>query len=124
MGYIKHDAIILTAWDEERMAKIHAKAQETGLPVSEIVKSPVNGYRSFFIAPDGSKEGWDASDEGDRRRETFKHWLRANPELYCEWVQVSYSSDSNKALIADESNKMGHIDVETVAPRQLPAPKN
>ena len=35
------------------------------LLVSEIKNSIVNHYASFFIFPDGSKEGYDASDDGD-----------------------------------------------------------
>jgi hypothetical protein len=42
---------------------------------SPLVASPMNGFYSFFIPPDGSKDLWPESDHGDGRREKFLRWL-------------------------------------------------
>ena len=31
----------------------------------------VNGYTTYVFAPDGSKEGWDSSEQGDNCRNMF-----------------------------------------------------
>lgn len=62
MGYVKHNSIIVTDYKDDRIITIHKKARKMfGVHVSDIVASELNGYCSFFIAPDGSKEGWDFS---------------------------------------------------------------
>ena len=58
MGYIRHNAVIVTAagYDEalQALERAHRKAQELFGPlVTPVVESVINGYRSFFVAPDG-----------------------------------------------------------------------
>jgi hypothetical protein len=96
MGYIRHDAIIATSWDKKYLAPALKKAEELGLPCSEIVDSQTNGYCSFLIAPDGSKEGWDESGRGDMARQVWKDWADdeyTKKQLYVSWVHVSYAGD-------------------------------
>ena len=62
MGYICHHAIVVTSSFEATLSDAWIKARQLFANVSPIVSSPLNGYRSFFVAPDGSKEGWDESD--------------------------------------------------------------
>lgn len=75
MGYIRHHAIIVTRWSHDSLVDAQKKAIELGHAVSAIVRSVINGYESFLIAPDGSKEGWSESDDGDARRDKFIEWL-------------------------------------------------
>jgi len=105
MGYIRHDAIIVTAWDEERLSRAHAKARELKLPVSEVVPSGVNGYVSFLIAPDGSKEGWQPSDDGDKNRAAWKAWARDEKELWVDWTHIRYGGDDDDATIEEHSRQ-------------------
>jgi hypothetical protein len=97
MGYIAHNAIICTAWDEKRLKVARDQAVSIfGGTVSEIVSSPINGYKSFFVAPDGSKEGWYDSDKGDEKREEFCRWLDnewSNSDLWIDYVGVRYGGD-------------------------------
>jgi hypothetical protein len=82
MGYMRHHAIICSGpapikdegapWISSiaeyvtSLQRAHDKATAIfGDTVSPIVISPVNGIGSFFIAPDGSNEGWEDSDAGD-----------------------------------------------------------
>lgn len=110
MGYIRHDAIVVTSWDEKYLLPAIAKAVELGLPCSEIVESPVNSYCSFLIAPDGSKEGWDESAKGDAAREAWKAWANAaytNDGLYCQWAHISYAGDeSDDTKLVDQAARV------------------
>jgi hypothetical protein len=74
MGYIKHHAIVVTSWNDALIVEAHAKAVEYCRLVTPLSETGVNGYRSFLIAPDGSKEGWGDSDLGDAEREAFIRW--------------------------------------------------
>jgi len=91
MGYMNHHAIIVTASSGEGINKVHAKACEIfGELCSEIIDSKMNGYATFFVAPDGSKEGWQDSDEGDERRTEFKDWLKIDRHYSIEAVEIYY----------------------------------
>lgn len=94
MGYIAHHAIIVTGSDygTTEVQEAHKRAEELGMAVSSIVDSPINGYASFFIAPDGSKEGWGASEEGDKRRNEFKTWIRESGR-YLDFAEVRFGGD-------------------------------
>lgn len=65
MGYMRHHAIVVTTYTDDHARLALGKALELGMSCSDVVASPVNGYLSFFVAPDGSKEGWARSKEGD-----------------------------------------------------------
>jgi len=112
MGYIKHDTIVVTGDD---LDKVRAKAIELfeeiipsiHCPVSEIVGPMVNGTCSFFIAPDGSKEGWDTSDDAEKARELFLIWLDENRTKYwCDYVAVRFGGDDDRNEITNQ-NKDG-----------------
>ena len=77
MGYIKHNTIVVTGWNEEHMNQAREKAvelfekftEEEGVVspygsklISPIIGGLVNSQLSFFIAPDGGKEGWTTSN--------------------------------------------------------------
>ena len=71
--------------------------------VSPLVESIINNFFSFFIAPDGSKEGYDASDDGDKIRkliieliEKSKNADGYNPFRYAE---VCYGDDNYESKI-------------------------
>ena len=105
MGHICHHGIVVTAWNKERIAKAHAKAKEIfGVNVSEIVPSQINGYVSFLVAPDGSKEGWIDSQNGDDEREKFKHFLEHTRELYCDWIEYEHDVDNAFARLSASSS--------------------
>lgn len=97
MGHVCHNAIVVTSFQDETIKAARAKAVELGCPATEIVRSNVNAYYTFLIAPDGSKEGWADSEEGDRRRSEFRDWTRSvryeDDSSPLEWVEVSYGSD-------------------------------
>lgn len=93
MGYIRHHAIIVTAWDSRQLATCIAKAEELGLVHTEITESKINGYASFMIVPDGSKEGWGDSDEGESARAQWVKWAKESKNLWADWVLLNYGGD-------------------------------
>lgn len=123
MGYMAHHTIVVCGWQEGAVKAAHAKAVElcdgvmnrdTGEPgytlVSPILGPYVNGYTSFFISPDGSKEGWDTSQLGDTAREAFTEWLQEQRKdgKYLDWVEVRFGGDDpHKARIEGHVRRTG-----------------
>lgn len=78
MGVISHRALLVTGSYGSFLNNAHAKAVEDFkdvAPVSPILESPMNGYESFVVGPDGSKEGWEASDKTDIASREFVDYL-------------------------------------------------
>lgn len=106
MGSMEHHAILLTSWHDEHIKTARAKAVEIlescfkadpvakdgGQLVSPVVSGLVNSQYSFFIAPDGSKEGWETSNIGDQARRLLMEWLD-NSGLYIEYALVRFGGD-------------------------------
>ena len=108
MGYVKHHAIVVTSWNDEVIEFALVEARRCGLAVC-LVASECEGYHSVFVAPDGSKEGWAESDDGDKRRGAFKGWMRAQQYedggSSLEWVEVAYGNDDHDAIVTDHQWK-------------------
>lgn len=105
MGAMCHHAIIVTSWDAEKLHNAHMKAIEIGCSVSAVTPGVTNGYRSFLVAPDGSKEGWGESDRGDQQRAQLIDYL--NSHRYDDgsnalnWVEVAFADDYGKPRITN-----------------------
>ena len=80
MGYRVHHTIVVTGlfgWPYPKPEDAHTKAVEIfGDLVTPIIKSPVNGIGTFFVAPCGSNVGWEDFEEFEQKRMSFKDWLR------------------------------------------------
>lgn len=111
MGHIRHHAIIVTSWDGHAIEAAWDHAKGLDMSPTDISDPQVNGYQSFLIPPDGSKEGWTASDDGDSRRYNFTMWLRTqrhdDKSSPLEWVEVEYGSDDRSARVADSEWRKG-----------------
>ncbi len=109
MGYERHHAIVVSSWDDKRTDKARRKAKQIGCKVSNVVMSDINGYTSFLIAPDGSKEGWDESEVGDDRRDYFVSWLdtqrHSDGSSSFNWVEVQYGDDDRETKIVRHSDE-------------------
>ena len=106
MGYLRRHAIVVTGDDYKESKDIlaaHAKATEIFPWVSPICPPQVNGERSFFIPPDGSKEGWRNSDEGDERRNSFVAGMRSFNGCV-HWVEVCYAEDEPNTRVTRASD--------------------
>lgn len=103
MGWIRHHAILVTGWQDNKLEEAKKKAEEFGNITTEIVAGNSNGYMTFVVVPDGSKEGWDRSDEGNDARDKFIEWLESqrygDNSSYFYWVEVMYGSDDWDAKV-------------------------
>ena len=121
MGYIRHHAIIVTGRDygEHKsdlsvfcdITDAHREATNVIFGsdcVSDLSVLHINCTRSFCIWPDGSKEGWAESDDGDGRRNAFITWLRAqyheDGSSPVAWAEVQFGDDANEACIVRSSD--------------------
>lgn len=95
MGIMSHHAIVVTAGYGDHAEVAHRKAIEIfgdEGAVSPLSPEAVNGFRSFCVFPDGSKEGWSESEHGDAARALFIEWL--NRRRYCDgstpytWAEI------------------------------------
>jgi hypothetical protein len=106
MGYICHHTITVIASDEGHAKAAHAEAcrlfEAPGVaPVSDILTSPINGYWTFLIAPDGSKEGWRDSQRGNDARAAFVSWLEGalRRSLWLEWAVTAWPEDGDPHVV-------------------------
>lgn len=103
MGVIRHHAIVVTSDVTGAIELAVNTAREIGLDV--LGPSPIvtNNVNTMLVCPDGSKEGWDESDDGDRKRERFMTYL--NSTNYDDgsgplsWVIIAYGDDDASAKI-------------------------
>lgn len=93
MGYIKHHTIIVTDWNDD-IKITHQKAVEIfGQLVSPIIPGLVNNQASFFVAPDGSKEGWLDSDKCNDNRDKFITYMLS--EGRGDFAEVIFGGDDD-----------------------------
>lgn len=111
MGYLRHEAIIVNG-SVERVLRAHSTAllifENNGLGrlVGSIILHAVNGGASFLIAPDGSKEGWELSERGNKARTEFCSWLASKEAsaLFLEWCQLVVGGDDGEYKITASPN--------------------
>lgn len=100
MRYIRHHAIVVTTWDDKKIEVLRNNAIKIfGNLVTEVIKSNINGYNTFFIAPDGSKEGWEDSDIGDKNRSLFLSYIKGE----CDYAELFYGDDEGESKIINHS---------------------
>lgn len=103
MGYIRHHSVIVTTANDDAIEAAHVAAVAIGGCVSPIMHSGMNGYRSFAMLPDGSKEGWEDSDIGDGRRDSIIGWIdRYNQKVgyrAFDWVEVQFGGDDESSAV-------------------------
>ncbi len=115
--YYRHHAIVVTGCIRPYIEHSHKKAVEIFTDVSEIVESNLNNYASFFVPPDGSKEGWEESVAGDENRERFVKYLDSlrckGGGPFLDWVELFYGDDNHECEIVTHS-KQGY-DIGAIA---------
>jgi hypothetical protein len=114
MGYFSHHTIAVSCMSPDLLREAHAFAVSTGAQISGIVESSINGFVSFHVAPDGSKEGWEDSAEGDARRAKIKAWLRskayADGSTSLKWFEVEHPEDGAPRVIDHQGRKPNERD--------------
>ena len=115
MGHMRHHAIVVTGMDFTNTGQgspiheAHGAAKmlfSDVAAVSEMTPEANNGYQSFFVAPDGSKESWPHSDDGDKTRDKFIDYLNSVRNTSClDWVEVQYGDDDGVTKIVRHSDE-------------------
>lgn len=109
MGYMRHHAIIATSYNQKLIREAHAQAETLQMLVSPVVETKLNGYWSFCVFPDGSKEGWDESDRGDERRDRLIEWMESQRfsdlSSPIAWAEIQYGDDERETLISRHSDE-------------------
>lgn len=98
MGYIRHHAIVVTSWNAGLLSAAHAEAERLCKTTTPIVEGTANQQTSFAVLPDGSKEGWPESDNGDASRDSLVEWIEAQcyddgSSSALSWVEVEFPGD-------------------------------
>jgi hypothetical protein len=110
---IRHHTIAITSADRAvletlRMQIINIykekmEAKKGAQLVSPLVESLINNFCTFYIAPDGSKEGYDASEDGDVIRKLIIELINKLKQLDGEnpvrFVEVFFGDDTTKSEI-------------------------
>lgn len=105
MGTSYHEAIIITATTRATAIRYYKLAKEIfkQCPLTYPTKEATNSISTFMIAPDGSKEGWNTSIQGDKERLQFLEVLKAKKGKLgyseIEWVWVKYGFDLDESYI-------------------------
>lgn len=109
MGYMKHDAIMAMTDDwrdigwENTTALVAAFRETIPEPYRRLLVGPVpaivNGHDYWCFLPDGSKEGWETSDEAEKWRAAFVALLREH--VPSEYAAVSFGGDLEAAIVED-----------------------
>jgi len=118
MGVINHDAVLATTWDDKAVDKFRAwldkRVPEDLKDLFHIGPVVTNSYQTVVMMPDGSKEGWDASEEGNRVRDDFIAFIgKDDPDRgYCPWtwVEVSYGEYGQRVTRGNNRNCYGGED--------------
>lgn len=111
MGHRRHHAIVVTG-ASEHLDEAHRLAVALGCSTSEITAPAVNDYRTFVVAPDGSKEGWTESIQGDQRRAQLIAFLEScRDDLMADiaWVEVQFGDDNLETLIVNDSDRSDRL---------------
>ncbi|MCU0417563.1 MAG: hypothetical protein MUE33_10310 [Cytophagaceae bacterium] len=109
MRNIEHHALIITCNDLEVMQdlrttitglyKIHMEASHGEKLITPIYESLINHYYTMSLIPDGSKEGYDASDDNDAIRSKVIQLLKeksTSDRYHLSFIEVRYGGDQEK----------------------------
>ena len=84
--------------------------------VSELIETHLNNIMSFFISPDGSNEGWEASDKGDDNRDAFIEWLESlrydDGSSPLAWAEVQYGDSDGVTKVVRDSDEKSRENVD------------
>lgn len=113
MKNIKHHTIAITSNDKVQLEALRNRvlsiykekmeAKKGNQIVSPIFESLINSFCTFYIIPDGSKEGYDASEDGDTVRksivELINSYNQAGRENIFRFIEISYGEDASAPQI-------------------------
>jgi hypothetical protein len=115
VGYLRHECMVVSSWDRKAVERAHKSAllifKEYDLEeiVGDVTPHKMNGGAAFLIAPDGSKEGWSHSHDGDEARKEFKAYLKGVAgKDFVEWCEVLIGGDDGEYRVTASPNGAEH----------------
>lgn len=100
MGYIRHDLACIVV-SEEKVPEIESWRECLSADAARFVVGPVvgvNGYVSYAVLPDGSKEGWGTSNDLDGVRDMLLGFAKSG-RWSDDGIQVRFGGDDPDAMI-------------------------
>lgn len=111
MGVENNNAVLATTWSEAALARLGAWISEQPKEWAALfatVPAISNGKATIVLCPDGSKEGWDTSNQGDYLRQRFIEELAKDNfddgSSPWDWVEVGYGEYGQKVLRGNNAN--------------------
>jgi len=117
MGVENNECVIATTWNSEAMGNIKQwvltlSEQEQSLFV--FVPGLTNGKETLFLAPSGSKKGWDMDKEVKHLRDVIISYIKLydyeDGSSPFTWVEVGYGEYGQKVLRGNCKNVYGDED--------------
>ncbi len=109
MGYLRHECLVISGEDFTEVARVHVIACQffnevgAGSLVGGVIQAVMNGGGAFMVAPDGSKEGWELSDDVSAARVKLIDELR---HAAVDWVHLLIGGDDGKySVLASPNSK-------------------
>jgi len=105
MGIINHECVIATAHSDEDMQKVKdwvSSIDEKYRKLFVFAPSITNFQGTVFMAPDGSKKGWDTSKEAAGIRDRFIGLIVSLGTF--NWVEVGYGEFGQSVLGGNNVN--------------------
>ena len=117
MRNIKHHAIVVTSNEKDKIELVRKKSIEIyevfmetkngKALVGQMTIGLINNFYSFMIAPDGSKEGYDTSEDGDIAREKICSFIESLKDINginpVNYIEVCFGSDDGTAKIINHN---------------------
>ena len=116
MSIVVHSAILVTCAIETHLMVAYDEAKRLGLHIIGPSDPMLNGYRTFVIHSNGSKEGWSEAEEDQLMLARFEQWIKmqvfSDGSSVLEWCRITYGNDVSMESIfgpgiASDSKKEG-----------------
>jgi hypothetical protein len=104
MGYMKHKTIVVTHYKRNEIVDVYLMAMKLPLEISHLSDECTNGYISFCVFPDGSKEGWERSDEADGAMDFLVKYIKEKYE-FMQWVEVVFGDEHGSPRITRSNDE-------------------
>ena len=111
MGVMNHNAVLASTWSDEHANGVKewiAGRSEVERDLFLFGGKKVNNEQTIVLVPDGSKEGWQESENGDALRQAFIERLEQDDyedgSSPWSWVEVGYGEFGQKVLRGNNRN--------------------
>lgn len=100
----EHAVVVSSKYGARAITDAHTRAVEIfgSRMVTPMARGVVNDCYSFLVGPDGSKEGWEDSDQGDRDRAKFVEYLETTD---LDWVEIQFGDDDGVTKVISDSDE-------------------